>query len=91
VRFPQGRDTQKTDVYLENEGIKPENEGIKPGHEGINATLNSIEKNPGIRIPMISASLSISSKTIERWISILKKQDAIEYRGSKKSGGYYKK
>ena len=79
---------QKTEM---SEGIKTESEGIKTGPEGIIATLNIIEKNPGIRIPAISQLLALSSKSIERWIGVLRKQEAIEYRGSKKTGGYFKK
>jgi len=31
------------------------------------------------------------AKTIERWIKKLREKGKIEFRGSKKAGGYYKK
>jgi hypothetical protein len=33
--------------------------------------------------------MNIPVKTIERWIALLKRDKKIEYRGSKKNGGYY--
>jgi ATP-dependent DNA helicase RecG len=70
-----------------NEGI---NEGISEGvNEGVNELLESIRNDPGRRVPQLSDSLGIPTKTIERWIANLKRQGSIEYRGSKRSGGYY--
>jgi len=60
-------------------------EGIS---EGINLLLEHIRNAPGRRIPQFSESLGIPAKTIERWIADLKRQGRIEYRGSKKVGGY---
>jgi ATP-dependent DNA helicase RecG len=61
-------------------------EGIS---EGINLLLEHIRSAPGRRIPQIAGRLGIPVKTIERWIADLKRQRRIEYRGSKKAGGYY--
>ena len=66
-----------------NRGI---NEGI---NEGINALLEQIKKAPGQRVPQYAKELSASSKTIERWIADLRERGAIDYRGSKKTGGYW--
>ncbi len=70
-----------------SEGI---NEGISEGiSEGINLLLEHMRNKPGSRIPQLAKSLGIPAKTIERWIADLKMKDRIEYRGSKKTGGYY--
>jgi ATP-dependent DNA helicase RecG len=57
--------------------------------EGIKLLLQHIRKLPGQRTPQLASSLNVPAKTIERWIRELKKQSLIEFRGSKKSGGYY--
>ncbi len=65
-------------------------EGISEGiSEGIKLLLEHIRKAPGKRIPQLSEYLGTPSKTIERWIADLRRQGRIEYRGSKKAGGYY--
>ena len=61
-------------------------EGI---NEGINALLEYILNAPGKRIPQLAQGLGIPAKTIERWVADLKRQGRIEYRGSKKGGGYF--
>ena len=61
-------------------------EGIS---EGISLLLEHIRNVPGKRIPQLSVGLGLPAKTIERWIANLKRQGCIEYRGSKKAGGYY--
>jgi len=69
------------------EGIS---EGITEGiTEGINLLLEHIQSAQGRRIPQMADRLGIPAKTIERWIADLKRQGRIEYRGSKKAGGYY--
>lgn len=62
------------------------NEGIS---EGIKLLLQYIKKTPGQRIPQLATGLNIPAKTIERWISELRKEQLVEFRGSKKAGGYY--
>ena len=41
------------------------------------------------RKPQIRQKLSIPEKTLERYIKILRDAGLIEYKGSKKTGGYY--
>jgi ATP-dependent DNA helicase RecG len=73
-------------------GIKAANEGIKPGNEGMSEGLKSIVlSHPGIRVPQLATHLRRSRQTIERYVADLKRQGIIEYRGSKKTGGYYVK
>jgi len=60
-------------------------------NEGIKSILEFIHNNPGKRVSQISELTNIPAKTIERWIKQLKEQGHIEFRGSKKTGGYYAK
>ena len=72
-----------------NEGI---NEGINEGlNEGINLLLKTIQKYEGKRSGYLSKIMNVPKKSIERWLSILKTENKIEYRGSKKTGGYFSK
>ena len=72
-----------------SEGI---NEGVSEGvSEGINALLEFINKTPGLRAPEISSVMGIPLKTLERWIKKLKHKGDIEFRGSSRTGGYWKK
>jgi ATP-dependent DNA helicase RecG len=57
--------------------------------EGLNRLLECIRSMPGSQTPQLAKQLNIPAKTIERWIRELKQKGAIEYRGSKKTGGYY--
>jgi ATP-dependent DNA helicase RecG len=63
-------------------------EGIS---EGLKSLLEYITNNPGTNAINISDKLDKPLKTIERWIKILKKENKLEYRGSRKLGGYFKK
>lgn len=62
------------------------NEGI---NEGATMLLNYIKNNPGQRVSQISEQVQTPVKTLERWIKELKVKDKIEFRGAKKTGGYY--
>lgn len=64
-------------------------EGIKDENEGLTMLLRCVEKYPGLRIPGFAKIIDIPSKTVERWTVQLKKLNLIEYRGSKKTGGFY--
>ncbi len=66
------------------------NEGINEGvNEGIKSLYEFIKNNPSLRVSQMEKALNIPAKTLERWIKQLKEEDKIEYRGSKKRGGYY--
>ena len=53
------------------------------------AILNNIDKHPGARTTAISASTGIPVKSIERYLSDLKRWGFVVYKGSSNSGGYY--
>lgn len=57
--------------------------------EGINRLLSFIRTSPSLRVSQISKALDIPQKTLERWIKQLKDENKVEYRGSKKTGGYH--
>lgn len=57
---------------------------------GINGGIkNVIAANAGIDVAQLVAILGKSRRTVERAVAQLKKERIIEYRGSKKTGGYY--
>lgn len=79
-----------------DDGIKVANDGIIPVDDGINDGIKAkiseaVKKHPGIRVPELSLLAAKSKPTIERTVAQLKKDGIIEYRGSKKTGGYYLK
>lgn len=57
-------------------------------NEGVNALWDFIKKHPDKRVPQFSKALKVPSKTIERWLKVLKNEEKIEFRGSPKVGGY---
>lgn len=74
-------------IAIKDEGInKGENEGI---NEGINLLAAHIQNAPGKRVPELAVLIGKSEQTIERYIKSLKDAGRIEFRGSKKTGGYY--
>ena len=60
-------------------------------NEGINILYEYIKYNPAQRVSQIQEQLNTPAKTLERWVKQLRDQRKIEYRGSKKTGGYYVK
>ena len=58
---------------------------------GINLLLAFISENQNLSAKTISEHMNEPLRTIQRWIKQLKDEDKIEYRGSKKNGGYYVK
>ena len=70
-----------------NTPCKIPNETIKP-----NETINETIKNmPGISLRGIVEAVGKSRATVSRVLSVLKESGSVEYRGSKKTGGYYSK
>ena len=69
----------------------PINDAIKaPWDETINETINETIKNsPGISLLGLVARTKKSRATVARTIAKLRSEGKVEYRGSKKTGGYY--
>ena len=63
-----------------------------PSSDAINDAINdAIKIRPGVKKVELVKIIGKSKPTIERAIALLKQQGRIEYRGSKKTGGYYAK
>ena len=50
-----------------------------------------ISKNSGLSAVEISIKSNIPLRTVQRQVKELKDKNLIEYKGSKKTGGYYAK
>lgn len=73
--------------------LSPSSETI---NDAISETINdaisdAIKSRPGVKKVELVKIIGKSKPTIERAIALLKQQGLIEYRGSKKTGGYYAK
>ncbi|WP_252970845.1 ATP-binding protein [Aliarcobacter cryaerophilus] len=69
-----------------------ENEIVDGGiNGGINEILDFISKKSGLSAVQISQNLGVPLRTVQRQIKELKDKNYIEYKGSKKTGGYYAK
>ena len=63
--------------------------------EGVNELesliLTFLEKKPGAKGYEIAEYIQKGAATTERYLKSLKDKELIEYKGSRKTGGYYKK
>ena len=83
---------------IEEPNIKFINEPVNEG-EGINEGINELEsliltfleKKPGAKGYEIAEYIQKGAATTERYLRSLKDKELIEYKGSRKTGGYYKK
>ena len=81
----------------QNDTINGINEPINVGNDPLNDPLNDREKKifnlirltGGLRRNYIANKLEVSEVTIKRALQKLTGLSLIEYRGSKKTGGYY--
>ncbi|MEQ2977049.1 helix-turn-helix domain-containing protein [Butyricimonas faecihominis] len=91
INANEGANDHINDHINVNEGV---NDHIN-GREGINETaaliLAFLEKNPGAKGGEIMLFLQKGRATIVRYLRSLKEKELIEYRGSRKTGGYFKK
>jgi len=58
-------------------------------NDGLNEIVNILLNVSGLNATELAFRIEKSIPTIERYIRILRKKEIIEYRGSKKTGGYY--
>lgn len=64
--------------------------GINGGiTEGEKLALDVVRTYPGNRVPYLSKASGIPERTLERYTSLLREKGLIEYKGSKRTGGYY--
>ncbi|WP_462271356.1 hypothetical protein [Desulfobacter sp.] len=57
--------------------------------EGVSILYESIQNNPGLRLPDYSKLLGIPVKTLEHRIKNLRQKKKVMFKGSPKSGGYH--
>ena len=75
-----------------NGEIKPDIGEIKPDigeMTGEMKIFDTISKNPGIKRDRLLLLTGISLRTIDRIVKRLTEDEKIEYRGSKRTGGWY--
>ena len=91
VRFIRDRvcETQKELLRLMGESIHLDEEIKGNFNEGINQLLSVICSRPGARANKLATLIGKSRQTVERYIKTLKDCGQIEFRGSKKTGGYF--
>lgn len=56
---------------------------------GVNTLLTFLADHPGRKTAEIRQALEIPQRTLERWLTRLKAQGLIEFRGAPRTGGYF--
>ncbi|MDR1884420.1 MAG: putative DNA binding domain-containing protein, partial [Prevotella sp.] len=81
-------DNQYDNIFtLICEGV---NEGINEGiNENIYDIINILLNVPGLNAVEIASRIHKSLSTIERYLRLLRRKEIVEFRGAKKTGGYY--
>jgi len=74
-------------TFKRKTGLIPQQRGGLSG--GIKKVYDYIVNNPGHNTKEISEAVSEPFKTVEKWIIKLRRDDLIEFKGSKKTGGYF--
>ena len=74
-------------------GVKTPNGGVnKKAGGGVNLQdkiLQEIKNNGGLNAPSLASRLSLSLRTVQRYLKELTGSKKIEFRGAPKNGGYY--
>ena len=78
-----------TTTKIQKPSLIPQVDGGLTG--GLKNVFELIKTNPGQNTKSISVEISKPEKTVEKWIKKLRELNLIEFRGSKKSGGYHMK
>ena len=92
-QMPETTFDQIVDKYVEMNAAHPFMEGngrsTRIWLDMIFAVLDNINNKPGIKSLGLSDATGIPKKTIDRYLSELKKANIIRYEGSDKSGGFH--
>ncbi|WP_321436644.1 ATP-binding protein [uncultured Bacteroides sp.] len=96
IRLPNGVIKQENGAINSDNGvINQENSAISPENGGIKSTeaqiIYRIQLSPGLNGIEIAERIGKAYRTVQRYLSALIETDIIEYRGSRKTGGYYLK
>lgn len=78
---------------LKNSGINAENiSKVNSTKKNVQESLfTEIKEHPGQNAPTLSAKLSLSLRTTQRYLKTLTNDEKIEFRGVPKNGGYWQK
>ena len=79
----KGKGVVEKDIFA-----NPKRKPAAPSEEKVKAVLSYIESHPDCNSADIIVGTEFSQSTVERCLAELKKQELIEYTGSKKTGGY---
>ncbi|MDR3245506.1 MAG: hypothetical protein LBT50_03640 [Prevotellaceae bacterium] len=85
-----GLNAESGGLNPENGGLNPENGGLNAENEELNLLLETIIQYSGKQTQFFEKKLNKPKRTIERWLKKLRDNEEIEFRGSKKTGGYWK-
>lgn len=100
VQINESQNTEFKQIW-KDEYLKTTFYTSKKVHEGLNGRLNGtingaikevydyIQSNQGASAVDMENKLNIPLRTLQRWLKELKEKELIEYRGSKKTGGYF--
>ena len=83
--------TVEVPIPHENKGVLRE-KGLNGGLNGglpIEKLYQTIKENNGLNSFTLSKIIEKPQRTVEKWLAILKTNNRIEFRGSKKMGGYF--
>jgi len=84
------KDGESQTIMVVHRDYRDSSDGvIKIFDDRINLLLAFIFENENLSARTISENMNEPLRTIQRWIKQLKDEGKIEYRGSKKTGGYY--
>ena len=82
----------RPEIEIYDEGFKIElfKEKLNGGvNGGVNDVFNYIKNNQPTKTSTLQNHFGLSKRTIERYLSTLRKQNKIEFKGSPKIGAYY--
>ena len=66
--------------------------GVKTSNGGVNLQdkiSQEIKNDVGLNAPSLASRLSLSLRTVQRYLKALTESKKIEFRGAPKNGGYY--
>ena len=96
LKFPEIKQCTQEDLLrsLKNSGgVKTPNGGVnKKASGGVNLQdkiLQEIKNNGGLNAPSLASRLSLSLRTVQRYLKQLTESKKIEFCGAPKNGGYY--
>lgn len=84
-----GADGAISDAVNGNDGAIKERSGATNGVATKMRVYSAIVESPGVNGEKLAAILGVGTSTVDRAVKALKDDGKVEYRGSRKTGGYY--